>query len=288
MNEQVIFCVGGDLRQVYTSMSLADCGRVYTCGINGTGGKVIPLAGLEDMPEQADVLVLPLMGSDELKVKCFSGGEIAFTRLTPKLKKGALVTGGRLGAAAAGYFKAKGFDVADYFKEEALMVKNCLPTAEGTLEIAMRETAFTVAGSKVLITGFGRTARSCALLFKAVGADCTVAARSSAALAQAWSMGLGTLDIKGMKNRLFEFDIVINTVPAMILDREALEKTAKDTLIIDLASKPGGTDLEAAKELNRRTVHALALPGKAAPGTAGIIIADTVRDILRERGKRNE
>ena len=58
----------------------------------------------------------------------------------------------------------------------------------------------------------------------------------------------------------------------------------EDTLVLDLASKPGGLDLDAASALNRRVIWALSLPGKTAPVTAGEIIARTVSHLIEERG----
>ena len=46
----------------------------------------------------------------------------------------------------------------------------------------------------------------------------------------------------------------------------------------------GGTDFDAAEALGIRAEHALALPGKCAPDTAGALIAQTVLTILQERG----
>lgn len=73
----------------------------------------------------------------------------------------------------------------------------------------------------------------------------------------------------------------------MILDEKLLGVMDKNSLIIDLASRPGGIDHETAAKLNRRVVWALGLPAKAAPMTAGEIIARTVTDILNERGTKN-
>ena len=61
-----------------------------------------------------------------------------------------------------------------------------------------------------------------------------------------------------------------------------LSKIHRDTLIIDLASKPGGVDFEAAKELGLHVVWALSLPGRVAPVSAGIIIKDTITNMIRE------
>ena len=79
------------------------------------------------------------------------------------------------------------------------------------------------------------------------------------------------------------FDAVINTVPAPVLPRALLQQLPGGALIIDLASLPGGTDFAAAEELGLHAEHALALPGRCAPQTAGALIAQTVLAILEER-----
>jgi len=43
-----------------------------------------------------------------------------------------------------------------------------------------------------------------------------------------------------LEQALPEFTLIINTVPAKIMDRNLLQKVRKDALILDLASKPGG------------------------------------------------
>lgn len=55
-------------------------------------------------------------------------------------------------------------------------------------------------------------------------------------------------------------------------------------LVIDLASKPGGVDLEAAARLGVKVIWALSLPGKVAPVTAGKSIKITIYNILHELG----
>ncbi len=78
-------------------------------------------------------------------------------------------------------------------------------------------------------------------------------------------------------------DIILNTVPARLFDEALLDRMRPDGLLIDLSSKPGGVDLEAAKRLGRRVVWALSLPGKVAPVTAAEIVRDTVYHILTEQ-----
>ena len=73
-----------------------------------------------------------------------------------------------------------------------------------------------------------------------------------------------------------------------MLPRALLQRLPGGALIIDLASLPGGTDFAAAEELGLHAEHALALPGRCAPQTAGALIAQTVLTILEERGEYAE
>ena len=75
---------------------------------------------------------------------------------------------------------------------------------------------------------------------------------------------------------------------APVLPRTLLQRLPAGALIIDLASLPGGTDFAAAEELGLHAEHALALPGRCAPQTAGALIAQTVLAILEEREEQKE
>ena len=67
-----------------------------------------------------------------------------------------------------------------------------------------------------------------------------------------------------------------------MLGRAELADLKEGALVIDLASKPGGVDLEAAAQLGVKVIWALSLPGKVAPVTAGQCIRDTIYHILHE------
>ena len=78
-----------------------------------------------------------------------------------------------------------------------------------------------------------------------------------------------------------KYDFIFNTIPSMIFGEKTLEKTAGG-VVIDLASKPGGVDLEACKRLGINGFAALSLPGRTAPQTAAGIIKETICNITRE------
>ncbi len=284
MKKHNILCVGGDARSIYMCEYLASTQRVYAYKTKAKPNGAVWLESLKAMSERADVLVLPMLNSlSYADGEPYIEGVAELRELLPLLESNALVTGGLPGSETVEYFRRHGFELIDYFKCPDLIVKNCIPTAEGALLIAMQEQATTVFGAKVLITGFGNVAKACARLFSAAGAEVTCAVRRADARAEVYSAGYNAADTAGLAEIIADHELIINTAPALLFDRPLLEKAGSKALIIDLASLPGGVDLKAADELKVRHIHALGLPGKVAPVTAGRYIAETVINIMSER-----
>ena len=161
---------------------------------------------------------------------------------------------------------------------------NTLPTAEGAIQIALEELPITLQGCRTLVLGYGRLGRALAPRLTALGAKVSVAARKWSDLAWIEAAGCTAEHSGELRGWLCAFDLIINTVPTRLLGEEALAELKPGCLVIDLASKPGGVDWEAARRLGVRTVWALSLPGKVAPVTAGKSIRSTIYNILNELG----
>ncbi len=288
MNKLNVLCVGGDARMIYTCEKLCESMQVYAYKTKARPKGALMLERLSDMSEKADVLVLPMLKG----VTCDNGtallpcsdGNAELNELADKLSSGALVVGGLADESIADFFTERGHQFTDYFNRSELIVKNCIPTAEGALMLAMQELATTVFGARVLITGYGNVAKAAARLFAAVGAEVSCAVRKPSAAAEAESNGHKAIAISSLDRNIDGYDIIINTVPALIIGEALLERIGGRSLVIDLASAPGGVDKEAASRLGTRYIHALALPGKVAPVTAGRYIAEAVENIISERG----
>ena len=291
MNGINILALGGDARAIYMCEQLAQRYSVTVCRLPVRPEGTSAVSKPEDMPSKADALILPMLTgvrhtADGSFLPC--GLEvISLERLLPVLRDGAPVLGGLADSETVSLFESAGHPFEDYFKRRELTVRNCIPTAEGALMIAMQEQAETVFGSSVLVIGFGNVGKASARLFAAAGAEVSCAVRRADAAAEAESAGYAPLMMPELAESISRFDTVINTVPALVLDEPLLEAMKPKALIIDLASLPGGVDKAAAEALGVRLVHALALPGKVAPVTAGRYIADTVTNILTERGVGN-
>lgn len=173
-------------------------------------------------------------------------------------------------------------NVTSYTSDEYFKARNALPTAEGAIEIAMQNTDFTISGSTALVLGYGFCGKALVSKLRCLDADVTVAARKASDRALAENCGAKAITFEYLKG--VKTDIIFNTVPAPILTEKILETISRDTLIIDIASKPGGIDFDAAEKFGIKTVHALGIPGKFAPFTAGIILKNTVLAMLNEEG----
>lgn len=173
-------------------------------------------------------------------------------------------------------------DIYDYYTDE-FEVLNAIPSAEGAIEIAMRETDFTLCGSKIYVLGYGRIGKILSKMLSGIGAEVTVLARRKESLAMAKAMGLKVCSLSSMACFIKDADIIFNTIPSLILNHEILSDIKKDTLIIDLASSPGGVDFTNAEHLGLKTIHALGLPAKTSPKTSSEILSRCISSYIEER-----
>lgn len=176
----------------------------------------------------------------------------------------------------------KNLTIVDLMKEEDLTILNTIATAEGAISEIIQNTDINVHGGKILILGFGRVAKVLAKKLLALSAKVTCAARKDKDFAWMEALGLEKTNINNLGDNLRQYDVIINTVPKLILDKNRLQNVRKDTLLIDLASKPGGIDQTACKELGLKSIWALAIPGKVAPVTSAIYIKNTIYKILKK------
>ncbi len=229
------------------------------------------------------VLPLPILNAQGKLNAPQSNSVFEIAEILKDLPKSAVVCGGKPDTATLSMIKDLGLDFVDYFAREELVALNALATAEGALSIILRNSPLTIWDSRVLIIGFGRIGKMLAERLRALGARVTVSARKAGDMAYIRAMGCDALDTRTLGAELAHFDTIINTVPADVLDRNRLALMSPETLCLDLASRPGGVDFEAAKALDLNVIWALGLPAETAPETAGKIIKETVLNIMREK-----
>ena len=279
--------IGGDKRQLYCARSLANDGFEV---ILGGFDKVLSMRGVKlinpvEAAKSAEIIILPLpsVDKDGNIPASFSDEKLSLMGLAPYLA----------GKKVFCSMKEKVLDVVpflntkllnDYYAREDFVLSNAYVTAEGAVKIAMERFEGTLNSADILVCGYGRIGKALTRLLSAFSPHLTVSARKSEDLAAIRLMGakaVRTDELYGENG----FDIIFSTVPALIFDHKLLAKISNDAVIIDLASSPGSVDFDAADRLEIDYIHALSLPGKSSPKTAGEIIKDTVYTILEEENR---
>jgi dipicolinate synthase subunit A len=161
-------------------------------------------------------------------------------------------------------------------------IYNSIPTVEGTLMMVIQHTDYTIHGSNVMVLGFGRTGMSVARAFQSLGAHVKVGARRSEHIARITEMMFSPFHMQDIEKEVGDIDIVINTIPHLVVTANVISKMPAHTLVIDLASKPGGTDFRYAEKRGVKALLAPGLPGIVAPKTAGQILANVLSQLLAE------
>ena len=282
--------IGGDLRIIKLVKMLAEEGNaVYTFGLE----KAEELKENENIifceklsraiPEDVEVVIGPIpFSSNGVNINApFSNNEISVRELIHYLNAKILIAGS-ISPDIYNLANDEYIEIIDIMKREELAVLNTISTAEGAIEIAIANTNKIIHGSNVLILGFGRIGKVLARKLAGLSAKVTCAARKDEDLAWIRAYGHNETNINNLGENLSKYDIIFNTVPHLILTKERLEYVKGDTLLIDLASNPGGIDKKTAKEKNLKLIWALALPGKVAPVTTAEFIKDTIYNILKE------
>ena len=275
--------IGGDLRQVYLGQALTEDGLYVTYAALELCDDAQPdYVGIYTAVTRCDTVILPMPLSKDGKTLYtpLSDIEIPLDENFAAMLRGKRVfcTNSKLLNSTGEYSST---ELYDYLKREELAVLNAVPTAEGAIAAAVYNTPVTIHGSRCLVAGFGRIGKFLARDLFALGAKVTVSARRSSDIAWIKACGYSTVKTCDIKDS-GEYDIIFNTIPEMIFTESTLKTAAKNALVIDLASKPGGVDLAACERLHIKAEAALSLPGKTAPKTAALIIKDTIYNTARE------
>lgn len=281
--------IGGDLRIIKLAIMLArDQNEIFVYGLekaeelkNNTNIKYCE--SIKKAIQEVEIVIGPIPFSSNGKTinMPFSDKEVTIREMMHVINAKVLIAGG-ITPEVYEMANDEYIEIIDIMKREELAVLNTIATAEGTIQIAIESTNKIIHGSEVLILGFGRIGKVLARKLAGLSAKVTCAARKDEDLAWIQAYGHKATNINTIGENLRQYDIIINTVPHIILNEERLKYVKNDCLLIDLASNPGGIDKKAVKDNQLKFVWALSLPGKVAPTTSAEFIKDTIYNIVKE------
>lgn len=281
--------VGGDLRIIKLIKMLAiDGNKVYIYGLEKAeeleeNENIIICNKLQEGVQNSDIIIgpIPFSSNGEDINSPFSDRQIKIRDLMHSINSKILIAGS-ITPEVYNLANDKYIQIIDIMKREELAVLNTISTAEGAIEIIISNTNKIIHASNILILGFGRIGKVLANKLEGLSANVTCAARKDEDLAWIKTYGYQETNINTLGENLSKYDVIINTVPHLILTEENIKYVKDDCLLVDLASNPGGIDRNVAKDKNLKLIWALALPGKVAPVTTAEFIKETIYNILKE------
>lgn len=229
--------------------------------------------------EQANVVIAPIpFTKDKNKV---NGEIIAINELIQRLKdtKDILISG-----AIPKDIKKELADndiiFYDIMENDSMAIYNAIPTAEGAIAVAIENTDFTLHSANILVLGFGRVGKVLAKKLSGLDVKLYCEARKESDLSIIDAMGYIPVNLTKLDDYISKMNIIFNTIPELILNEKRLDLVSDNTLIVDLASSPGGVDFKYAKEKGKKVEWSLALPAKIAPYTAALYVKNEIDAIL--------
>lgn len=280
--------IGGDLRLTKLAQILAkEEKQIYIFGMEKE-------QELEDVPnikisknleqalENVDIVIsaIPFSRDGVLVNTPLSENTIKINDLMNLIKNKTLIAGTISNEI---YKKYKDVKIIDIMKNQKLAILNTIATAEGTIKEIIANTQINIHGSKIMILGFGRVGKTLAKKLDGLSAKITIVSKEYEELAWAEAYGYQNIQLNKIQNSIKNYDIIVNTIPHIVLQGEILEKVNTNTLLLDLASGDGGIDKKEAQKNNLKLITALGLPGKTAPITTARILKETIYEILEEK-----
>ncbi|MGG0718781.1 dipicolinic acid synthetase subunit A [Robertmurraya massiliosenegalensis] len=232
-----------------------------------------------------DAIILPVAGTslDGQVDTIFSNEKVYLSKeILLETPSHCTVYSGITNSYLSGITKKADRRLVQLFQRDDVAIYNSIPTVEGTIMMAIQHTDFTIHGSNVLVLGLGRVGMTVARTFDALGAHVKVGARKTEHIARITEMSLTPFQLKNLEEHVKDVDICINTIPYMVVTASVISKMPPHTLVIDLASKPGGTDFRYAEKRGIKALLAPSLPGIVAPRSAGQILANVLSRVLKE------
>lgn len=284
-----VLLLGGDARQLEVIRKLTELDASVT--VSGFDGLHSSLDGAvhakfeEQLFEEVDALLLPAVGTDDQGMihAVFSDRQMQLTDSHfAKLPKHCTVYTGMAKPYLRQLCDQHTLSLIELFDRDDVAIYNSIPTAEGALMMAIQHTDITIHGASSMVLGFGRTGFTMARTLQGLGAKVKVGVRRSEQFARASEMGFEPFYISDLLQNVSNIDLLFNTIPTMIVTAQIIANLPSRAVIIDLASKPGGTDFRFAEKRGIKAMLAPGLPGIVAPKTAGRIMADCLSQLILE------
>ena len=164
-----------------------------------------------------------------------------------------------------------------YLKEDQEFNKvNSLATSEAVLMYSIEILPIILKEAKILVLGYGNSGKELVSTFSNFTNQILVAVRREEVQKELTNNNIQNININDLKDYIEDYDLIINTVPSVILDEELLRYISPSSYILDIASYPYGIDYSKAVQYGLNAYLLPSLPSKYAPKSSGIEYAKAI------------
>lgn len=270
MKKQTILLIS-DMRQVYLAEILTKKGENVRClDIRNAESAKEQMEKLRSFLPNAGMLILPI------PVAKVTLQEQLNDILNKNLVNDTVVLGGCFSSEQLELLEKRGIRYLDFMEDKIVTEENAIATAEGSIAELVNHSPYNIDGAKILVAGYGNCGKAVAEKLKGLGARVTVLARRREARKEAKKDGFYAVDFAFGPEEAMGAAMVVNTVPAPVITDIIIKELPRDAYILDIASTPGGTDFECAREYGIRADLVLGIPGRYAPKESAYILARAI------------
>lgn len=267
-----IAIVGGDARMPYAARALGARGHEVSLSAHGE----LPLSPEAISCAEAVLLPHPLTRDGVHLNAPQSPLPVPLAPLFSMLPRGIPLLCGDQKSGALASLNGE-HPLLPYGTQEEFLERNSRITAEGAVSLLLSRLSTALFETPCLVLGSGRLARALLELLGGLRAPVTAFARNPSPIGGVRPLPLGALPAE-----IGHYPVLINTVPARLLDPPLLRRMQPGAILLELSAAEGVLDEAAARAAGITLVGAPALPGRYAPESAGSAVADAVTAILSQ------
>lgn len=180
---------------------------------------------------------------------------------------------GKLSEEYIEILKKKKNTIKNLMEDEIFTVKNANLTAEGVLAIMLNEVDVSLFDCSVLILGGGRIAKAMAVLLKSLGVNYAVVSYNPIKFPSYYTLSNKCYYRNNFVRDLDKYNVIVNTIPAKILDDDVVGAISSNMVFIETASVKC---LDDSKDLGFKYLFSPALPQRFSATTAGKLVYESI------------
>lgn len=277
-----ICLIGGDRRNLELAKLLMEDNKNIVKTFANENMKLEGLeeySSLEEAVSESNIIVtgIPISKDKEYLTGEYTNLKINLKDFISKLKNIFLVSGMISNEFGDNLIKNNNY-ILDLLKDEGYALVNAKITVEGIIKYLIENTDISIFNSKILVIGYGRIGKILCNVLKNFTENIYCISNKDEEIELIKANAINSITYDDLDKKLEEFEIIVNTVPKLILDNKRLEMVNKKVFILDIASKPGGIDFDFAEKNNIKFLWKLGIPAEISP----ITCAQKIKNMMYE------